>query len=862
MVGALQRTIAAGDDDAAHKIFEVFEDLMVLELPFLQKHFADFVNLCAAIAKDTNQSDEVRSMALSFIMTSTHYARSKIQKQGLIPVILEAALPVAAEEEPADRDEQYPAKTALQLVNSLAVIFPPQHVFPLVMRNAVVFLQSADANYRRAAMLSIAVLVEGCADHMRERISEIFPLIVHAMQDAAPSVRRSACTALGALAEDLDDEVTVQHAVLLPLLLSMCDDPDPDVQPVAITTIDSIVESLDDEVAPYTDTLIQKLVGLLASPNRKTVLSATNCIGTLARSAGSAFGPYFEGVMARLYALMSLSETSDLDLRAVATDAVAAVAEAMGKEAFAPYTQRVMEVAIQGIHIDNSQLREYSYSFFGTLARVFGEDFSPFLSLIVPQIMFSCKLQDKDWNSLLDTTTPDEVDLDDEDDDEDDDANKFSFNSAISHEKASSFSALGELFAATRSAFMPYVADVLNAANGATQHFNEEVRISAAQCLLRFFTTVFSMAHPGEWTPGLPLAVPAHENVVSVAQLALGGVITMLEEEDSRMVMARLLQELTETIKQVGPAAVAFEFTDSPHESPRHLDALTGLLQLLFTGEHGCQISEDFDPSAGQGDEELAELDALVISTAADVLGALAAALGPNFPHVFAPFLPLIAKHYQKSRPVSDRSMAVGSLAEIVDGLESGISQFTGDLLQLFMRALRDDEEEVRSNAVFGLGVLIQYSTVDLTSYYPQLLQLLHPFFKSTAKSNLADNACGTVARMILRAPGAVPLDQVLPVFVEALPLKRDFVENESVIKCLLGLLDAQNAAAVALLPRIVHVFGQMLAPPAAQLRDADRSSLVGFMNSMRTHRAAEFEAIVAAMPADARDAVVRALTQ
>ena len=71
-----------------------------------------------------------------------------------------------------------------------------------------------------------------------------------------------------------------------------------------------------------------------------------------------------------------------------------------------------------------------------------------------------------------------------------------------------------------------------------------------------------------------------------------------------------------------------------------------------------------------------------------------------------------------------------------------------------------------------------------------QILQSLRPFFDHQGtKTNITDNACGAVARMILRAPASVPLEHVLPIFLKNLPLKNDYQENEPVYGCIFSLL-------------------------------------------------------------------------
>ena len=70
----------------------------------------------------------------------------------------------------------------------------------------------------------------------------------------------------------------------------------------------------------------------------------------------------------------------------------------------------------------------------------------------------------------------------------------------------------------------------------------------------------------------------------------------------------------------------------------------------------------------------------------------------------------------------------------------------------------------------------------------------MYPLFHDQTLPNTTDNAAGAVARMILAHPSAVPLDQVLPTFTTALPLKADFEENEPVFACLFNLFQSNNA--------------------------------------------------------------------
>jgi hypothetical protein len=156
-----------------------------------------------------------------------------------------------------------------------------------------------------------------------------------------------------------------------------------------------------------------------------------------------------------------------------------------------------------------------------------------------------------------------------------------------------------------------------------------------------------------------------------------------------------------------------------------------------------------------------------LIGSAADLVGTFATVLGANFAQVFQQFLPAVSKYYNPCYSSTDRKNTIGLLAEVINGLGSAVSPFTEDVLTLGVKATKDDDVEVRSNAAFFLGLLAYWTTVDISSQYLSILKCLQPLFivpndASREKSKRAkDNAAGAVARMILKNKAALPLDQV-----------------------------------------------------------------------------------------------------
>ena len=105
-----------------------------------------------------------------------------------------------------------------------------------------------------------------------------------------------------------------------------------------------------------------------------------------------------------------------------------------------------------------------------------------------------------------------------------------------------------------------------------------------------------------------------------------------------------------------------------------------------------------------------------------------------------------------------------------------------------------------------------QYAFVFVAGAYPQLLQSISPLFSidtSGGESSAAcvDNAAAAVTRMIMACPNHVPMAQVLPVMLKALPFKVDVSENETVYRCLLRLLQMNQPDLIANKIELQRVF-------------------------------------------------------
>src|SRR4051794_24996711 len=89
-----------------------------------------------------------------------------------------------------------------------------------------------------------------------------------------------------------------------------------------------------------------------------------------------------------------------------------------------------------------------------------------------------------------------------------------------------------------------------------SQTYSEGIRKAVVTSFTTFMSTVYSMSNPVVWQPGLPLKVPVHENVTTMIKAAMPEILTIWEQEESKMVVVQICQDLGEALKLCGPVII------------------------------------------------------------------------------------------------------------------------------------------------------------------------------------------------------------------------------------------------------------------------------------------------------------------
>ncbi|WIA30405.1 hypothetical protein OEZ86_000490 [Tetradesmus obliquus] len=772
LLGALlpcaHAALAAGNEELLVQLCQVLVEVAECPAPLLQPCLQQVLEMCMTIATNKQFESDTRERALHLLHWMAKYKPKQLTRlKPLMRAIVDALCEMLCEPKPADYDDAQelpPQKAAAQALDVLAIAVASQHVFPAVWQFAQAAAASPDPNRRLAAMLGLAVMAEGCAEPLRKRLQTALPLVLSLLSDGSSEVRGAAAFALGQFSEYLVPDVMQHYKDVMPAVFRLLRDPDQEVQERACYALDAFCESLDAaEILPYMPQLISELLQVLQMGRPGVQEMALSAVSSIAAAAEQAFQPYTAQMLPVLQHFMQHPGKEHLLCRCRAIEAAGIIVSSLGAKdpVIGPHIAPMMEAVLAGYAAaDSSELREYSHTMFGNVARALGEGFAPYLGHVVGLAYASCRQEDgAEFVGDVSSESDGDEDLgSDESSDEEGGGRNFNVRTGVMDEKASATAALGWYAEACPRAFMPYAEECLQVLTTMSEYWHEEARAAAFDSLQKLALAAHSAFPPAG---GEPVVLSQQTQVLSEQVLPL--LISCVEEDCSKPAVAAAAAALAQLLKQLGRGAVG----------PTFLEGASNMAQLVLQNKAVCQEVEDDDEDDAVDDEDVAAEDEELLGAAADLLPALA--------------------------------------AKVAESLGPRIAAVVEPLMTLMLRELQTEDDINRQNAAFCAGLLVEASPEKAAQQVMPLLAALHNMFRPEEAAGARDNAVGAVGRILSSSPpGALPLGQVLPVLLGALPLKEDLSETTPAVGALCKLLLSDQLPEIQqFVPQIVQVFGQ-----------------------------------------------------
>lgn len=283
---------------------EIFDELVESEVSIVTPHLKTLVEFCLQIASNPSYGNNLRIKALHFVSWLARIKPKALVKNKLLLPTLSVVFPLMAsppsegDEEDFDDDDDdevgdeteasRPCAVASQVLDVLALHFPPESVIPPLMQLVQPALTSEDPYKRKAALIALAVLAEGCADYIRNRYLEAaLQTICRGLSDQNTLVQNAALFALGQYSEYLQPDISKYSADILPLLFERLVNTSADsgqASPSISRTyyaLETFCENLGEGILPYLPRLMEKLlVALSPSTSMQMKELAVSAIGT------------------------------------------------------------------------------------------------------------------------------------------------------------------------------------------------------------------------------------------------------------------------------------------------------------------------------------------------------------------------------------------------------------------------------------------------------------------------------------------------------------------------------------------------------------------------------------------------------
>ena len=583
MVEVLKQAVNEGDEIRTTQAFEVFQTLLGCDSSILNKHFGDIVQFMINLAENRKLDEDARTQALSFLMQCIRYRKLKMQALKVGEQITLKCLEIACElgEAIADDEEVTPPRSALVLLEELAASLPPNQVVVPLLHALGPYVNSPDPDRRQAGIIALGMCAEGAPEFINTQLKEILPLVMRLIDDSDVKVRRAAMEGVVRLGEELPEEIGKEHKKLIPALVKQMDiamknmsGPDDkdnlDIIKASVTCLDVVVEGLDSEnIKPYLPELMLRLSRLFSSDIFKIKIAAVSATGAIAACAKESFLPYFEEIMNSLSAYVEIKDDKEeLDLRSMTCDAMGSIALAVGPKAFQRYVQPLMQATDEGLHLNHPQLKETSFLFWAMMAKVYKDEFKPFLEGVLRALFESLENEESELEVDLgdeaedlagkeitiggkkikiSALTEDDLiaadDIEDLNDEaaaagSDDDWDDLDVVTAVAQEKEVAVEVLGDILTHTTQSFIPHMEKTIEVVVPLLEHSYEGVQKAAISTLFRAYTAVWDL-QPDSMkndTPGLPMDPEPSPQIKKLGEIIMTGTLAIWQEEEDRYV--------------------------------------------------------------------------------------------------------------------------------------------------------------------------------------------------------------------------------------------------------------------------------------------------------------------------------------
>ncbi|KAJ6944727.1 importin-5 isoform X1 [Populus alba x Populus x berolinensis] len=569
MIRTLTEALNNGNEATAQEALELLIELAGTEPRFLRRQLVDIVGSMLQIAEAESLEEGTRHLAIEFVITlaeARERAPGMMRKlpqfiSRLFGILMRMLLDIeddpawhSAENEDEDAGETSNYSVGQECLDRLAISLGGNTIVPVASEQLPAYLAAPEWQKHHAALIALAQIAEGCSKVMLKNLEQVVTMVLNSFYDPHPRVRWAAINAIGQLSTDLGPDLQNQyHQRVLPALAAAMDDfQNPRVQAHAASAVLNFSENCTPEIlTPYLDGVVSKLLVLLQNGKQMVQEGALTALASVADSSQEHFQKYYDAVMPYLKTiLVNANDKANRMLRAKSMECISLVGMAVGKEKFRDDAKQVMDVLLS---LQVSQMESddpttsYMLQAWARLCKCLGQDFLPYMSVVMPPLLQSAQLKP----DVTITSADSDNDIDDSDDESMETITlgdkRIGIKTSVLEEKATACNMLCCYADELKEGFFPWIDQVAPTLVPLLKfYFHEEVRKAAVSAMPELLRSAKLAVEKG-------LSQGRNESYVKqLSDYIIPALVEALHKEPDTEICASMLDALNECLQISG----------------------------------------------------------------------------------------------------------------------------------------------------------------------------------------------------------------------------------------------------------------------------------------------------------------------
>lgn len=846
---------------------------------FLRSHLEGILPFCLKVVSNAEAEDHRRQLALEVIVALSETAPAMVRKNwkyipNLVPETL--ALMVDLEDDPEwsiqdetdDDDIESNAIVGENALDRLACALGGKTILPHIVSHIPQMLTNVDWRYRHAALMAISACGEGCHSQMEQMLANIVDTVLPYLKDPHPRVRYATCNALGQLSTDFGPTFQKKfHAkVVEGLLLIMDDNENPRVQAHGAAALVNFSDECPKSILQeYLDVILAKLEQVLNNKlqelvehGRKLVLEqVVSTLAAVADTSEEKFVVYYDKFMPCLKYIVQHATSPELRLlRGKTIECISLIGLAVGKEEFMQDCSEVMQLLLKtqtdmkDLPDDDPQI-SYMISAWARMCKILGKEFQQYLPMVMGPVLKAVAIQpdvaivnSDDMKEMEDDTDWQFVTLGDQ--------QSIGVRTSGLEEKATACQMIVCYARELKEGFAEYTEEVVKLIVPLLKFvFHDDVRVSAAECLPYLLECA---------------RIKGDQYVADMWSYICPNLLKAIEYEPERAVLPDHLASLAKCIENLGKGCLTGE----------HMVELVAIIDRLMNEHFSKQEErvekrkdEDYDEVAEEELQEEDQEDIYILSKISDIIHSLFGTHKKEFIPIFDTMSQHFGKLVNPDRPWADRQWGLCVWDDVVEHADVEAMKYRDYFVTQMVQAICDKHPEVRQAASYGIGVMAMYAEPAFHQVCVESLPILveviqHADSREPENINATENVISAVTKICKYCSNHVNVNDILPHWINWLPIYEDEDEAEHVYDYLCELIQLNNVIILgennSNLPRIFDIMATVFHKQVLKPDCPVYNRMLDILRQVQTN-ADLFNACIATMSDSQRNALSAALS-